>query len=775
MEQPEQVELGRALFQESGDALFLLDPETDRLIDINGVALKLTGFNRSEVIQYPATNLFRIETSGGLQKLRGAFIQTMEFHGLDGYLLRTREDAAWIPVNLTVSRLHVPPKPLGLIVARDDRERRGALAQARRVEAELRTVLANAPAALWSAERFAGPDVFAGWLYRYVSPLLAVIADRPPEFFDHPMRWIEAIHAGDRERYRTALRQLLLGTESEVEQLYRVPVAKGPPRWVRDRLQVVRDKSGRPTRLDGCVSDVTAQRRAEDAVRKSERRFRALVEKGGDSIVLLDDKRIILYASPSVRTISGYEPAEIVGRDWFDFVVPEDMESARQLMRETLRRPGESLSWCGKAFKPDGSFQLLELNICNRLDDPSVRALVLNYRDITDRGRLEEALRQAAKMEAVGRLAGGVAHDFNNLLTVVLGNLELVRGGRNAANADELLAASEAAAKQAADLTRQMLGFARRQPLQSALVDLNALTRDEISLMRHSIDPRIAITFTPAADLHRVLADPVQIQQVLLNLCLNARDAMPEGGTLSIQTANAAIPATAQIDGPSPEGYVCISIADTGNGMTDEVRARVFEPFFTTKDVGRGTGLGLAVVYGVARRHGGWVECHSSVGRGSRFDVYLPYAEETRLPAGSVEPIRPAEDGRGETVLLADDEQSVRAMAEAGLIRHGYRFIAVEDGGAAVNAFRAAAEPVAVVVLDLMMPVMGGHAAFEAIRELDPNVLVLFASGYSAIDQLPDPLPPRTAFLAKPYTPSQLAAAIRGLLDSLPHHLGSGI
>ena len=772
----EQAEFARALFEESGDAHFLLDPETDQLIDVNPVALRLTGFSRSEVIQFSATNMFRIESSGGLQKLRGAFNKTVVFHGQDGYLLRAKDEAAWIPVSLTVSRLHVTPKPLGLIVARDDRERRSALSQARRVESELRTVLANAPAALWSAERVPSPDMSSGWQFRYVSPLLSALAGRPPEFLDHPFKWAEVIHPNDRERYRATVRKLLTGSDTEVEHLYRVPTFEGTIRWVRDRLQVIRDKTGRPVRLDGCVADVTDQREAEDSIRQNERRFRALVEKGGDGIMLLDEKSTILYASPSVRAISGYDPNEIVGRDGLGLVVPEDMASAHKALRESLQRPGEDLSWRGRVYTADRTVQLIEVNLCNRLDDPSVRTIVLNYRDVTERIRLEEALRQAAKMEAIGRLAGGVAHDFNNLLTVVLGNLELVRdGGLGKADEAELLSSAESASKQAAELTRQMLGFARRQPLQSIVVDLNELVREELNLVRHSLDARIAIDFRPAADLHPVLADPIQVQQVLMNLCLNARDAMPDGGSIALETANADVPATAHSEGPMQEGYVRLRVADTGVGMSEEVRAKVFEPFFTTKDVGRGTGLGLAVVYGVAQQHGGWVECHSEAGRGSRFDVYLPYAEAGKLPAEIVATPSETGRGRGELILIADDEPSVRAVAETGLNHFGYRTIAVQDGAAAVAAYREHSEPFALAVLDLMMPNMTGRQAYDAIRELDPQLPVLFASAYSSSDQLPEPLPPNTGFLSKPYTPTQLSSAIRKLLSGQPQPVGEGI
>lgn len=776
MTSPEQAELARALFEESGDALFLLEPDTDQLVDVNPVALRLTGFSRAEVVQFPATNLFRIESAAGLQKLRSAFHKTAVFHGEDGYLLRSKDESAWIPVSLTVSRLHVEPKPLGLIVARDDRERRAALAQARRVEAELRTVLSNAPAALWSAERSPGTDIQAGWQFRYVSPLLSTLAGRPLDLFDQPFRWIEVIHPGDRERYRNAVRKLLLGSDSEVEQLYRVPTAQGTNRWIRDRLQVVRDKAGRPVRLDCCLSDVTAQREAEDAVRRSERRFRALVEKGGDGIVLIDENATVLYASPSVKAISGYDPATMVGRDGLGLVPAEDVPSAHNLVREAIRRPGEDLTWRGRLLDANGKIQLIDVNICNRLNDPSVRALVVNYRDVTERTRLEEALRQAAKMEAIGRLAGGVAHDFNNLLTVVLGNLELVRGGGiEQADQADLLASADTAARQAADLTRQMLGFARRQPLQPVVVNLNELIREELKLVRHSIDSRIKLDFRSEIDLRPVLADRIQLQQVLMNLCLNARDAMPDGGLITVETANAGIPPSTHADGPTPEGYVRISVSDTGVGMSEEVRAKVFEPFFTTKDVGRGTGLGLAVVYGVARQHGGWIECHSEPGKGSRFDVFLPYSERGLAPSAFSVGIAAAEKGQGETILLADDESSVRSMAETGLSHFGYRPIIVQDGAEAVAAYCRRTDPISLVVLDLMMPTMTGRQAFESIRRVDPSVPVLFASAYSSSDQLPEPLPPNTGFLSKPYTPTQLSSAIRSLLKVESPPLGSGI
>ena len=298
----DQAELARAMLSEIGDALFLLDPDTDRLLEVNPVVLRLTGFSRAEALRFSALDLFRFEAAGGTQRLKAAFTKTMAFNGQDGFLLRTRGDD-WVPVSVTVSRLHLAPRPLGLIIARDDRERRAVLAQVRRAEAELRTVLNTSPAALWSAERAPGPDVFAGWQFRYVSPLLlGRIAGRAADPFDHPFKWAEVIHPAEREAYRAALRRLL--TEGEgVEQVYRVQAADGGVRWVRDRLRAVRDPAGRPVRLDGCLTDITEQRAAEAAVRRSEARFRALVEKSRDGILLLDEAGTVRYVTPAAKFI----------------------------------------------------------------------------------------------------------------------------------------------------------------------------------------------------------------------------------------------------------------------------------------------------------------------------------------------------------------------------------------------------------------------------------------------------------------------------------------
>lgn len=882
----DQSELAQALFEESGDALFLLNPETDQLVDVNPVALRMTGFTREEVMRFPSAGLFRFEAAGGMQRLRGAFSQTTVFHGQDGFHLRTK-DNAWVPVNLSVSRLHLASRTLGLIVARDDRDRRQALAQARRVESELRAVLSSSPAALWSAERAAGPDDMAGWQFRYVSPLLARIAGRLPNSIDHPLKWIEVVYPTDLAEYRAWFGRLLADPGAEEERQYRILGADGSVRWVRDRLQVLRDAAGRPFRIDGCLVDITEQRQAEEAVRQNEQRFRALVEKSRDGILLVDENCRICYATPAIREVIGYDPAEVIGRIGFEFIYPDDVAGAQEQFAVTLAHPGEDIAHSFRILAANGAVRTIELNGCNRLADPNVNAVVVNYRDVTEREaatreitrqhalleglfasvpdivfykdrelrflggnrafenlagrpvtevagrlcddvfpqgwadqlreieagvlasgstarwkqwvaypggrqalldflvsplagtahepagliitgrdvteqtRLEEQVRQSQKLEAVGRLAGGIAHDFNNLLTVILGNLELVCGSTSSSESRALLATTEQAARQAADLTRQILGYARPEQPRTVPVNLVELTRDTIALLSRTIDPRIVIKFTPPAGLPPVAADPVQLQQVLMNLCLNARDAMAEGGTLTIDLAPSA---GIQLRGSDPDaGLVRLRVMDTGVGMTEEVQARIFEPFFTTKGIGQGTGLGLAMVYAIARAHGGWVECSSAAGAGSRFDVYLPQGTASREVRAEPTDAVVTRRGNGEVVLLADDEPLIRTVARTALERSGYRVLVAADGQEAVEVFLRESGKVDLVVLDVGMPRLSGPEAFREIRRSAPASRVLFASGHELADICGND--PATAFLHKPYTPSSLTAAVGMLLD----------
>jgi signal transduction histidine kinase/ActR/RegA family two-component response regulator len=396
----------------------------------------------------------------------------------------------------------------------------------------------------------------------------------------------------------------------------------------------------------------------------------------------------------------------------------------------------------------------------------SITGLAAVCRDLTEWRRLEEQYRQAQKMEAVGRLAGGVAHDFNNILTVVNGFSELVidalpRGDANREFVREVRRAGE----RAAGLTRQLLAFSRRQVLHPQVLDVNAVVTNLVKMLGRLLGEDVALE----ADLRRgvgpILADPGQIEQVLLNLSVNARDAMPTGGRLTIRTADAEVTADHAPPGIKPGQFVVLTVSDTGTGMTDEVKAHIFEPFFTTKEVGQGTGLGLATVHGIVEQSGGFVGVESRLGEGTTFRVYLPRTAKTG-GCDSTHGVPAAARGT-ETVLLVEDEPAVRALAARVLRQSGYTVLEAEGSREAVAAAQAHRGRLHLLVTDVVMPGQGGRSLAERLRAADPKLKVLFMSGYTDDAIVHHGIrTDRVHFLQKPFTPLALAATVREILDA---------
>jgi signal transduction histidine kinase/FixJ family two-component response regulator len=386
--------------------------------------------------------------------------------------------------------------------------------------------------------------------------------------------------------------------------------------------------------------------------------------------------------------------------------------------------------------------------------------------DVTEQRQLEAHVHQASKMDAIGQLAGGIAHDFNNLLTVILGNLELLLavqppGDRNR----ELTTAAHHATTRAASLTQRLLGFSRRHQLDWVSTNLNGVIEEVVSLLRRTIDPLTRIETRFAPGLWNVHADPAQLNQVLMNLCLNARDAIGGAGRILIETSCVGageLPGTHGAGGRTGD-FVKLSVSDTGSGMTDEVKARIYEPFFTTKEVGKGTGLGLPMVFAIVRQHKGWIECWSEVGLGTRFDIYLPRGEATR-PAACESVASVPRGGGKETVLVVDDEEMIRRLAASSLQCGGYNILEAADGQQAIDLYSREGDRIDLVLLDLTMPTLSGHDAFRHLLTLNPRVKVLFASGY-AEEHLSDREKELMAgFVKKPYRPNELLLAVEEAL-----------
>jgi PAS domain S-box-containing protein len=771
-------ELVQTLFEESGDALFLFDPDSEQILDVNPMVLRLSGFTRQELLHMSVTYLFRSEAPGRLKYLQLAFRKTGVFHSQEGFLLRAKRDGVWIPLNLTITRLHVRPKTLGLIMARDIREQRATHSQLKKTEAELRRVLASVPDYLWSQEFDPAGRVRSS----YVSPVAEKLTGRPPEFFtDKPDSWLSIVHAQDRPELEEALRQLREGETSSGEYEYRVTLPDGSLRWLRNSMRASREADGEGVRLDGVVTDISERKRVEEALLDGEARYRSLTENLEQCIFLKDSALRFVAANRRFCEGLGLAESELLGKTDLDLYPPELAQKYqaddRRVLTEGKRLELEEQNLLHGKLR---TVRVIKTPVKDAHGRP-VRVLGIFW-DVTEQRSLEAQLLQSQKMEAVGQLAGGVAHDFNNLLTVILGNVALLREGsdalglRNGIDRPALLEATEKAAFQAASLTSKLLGFSRRTSLHLAPTNLNACVEEAITLLRRVIDPRITIECRAAADLGTVRADPGQINQIVMNLCINARDAMPEGGRLMLETSNITLDeefARLHLEA-RPGEFVRLRVADTGYGMPPQVRQRIFEPFFTTKEPGKGTGLGLAMVFGIVKQHEGWIDCYSEVGQGTRFDLYLPrtVAFQTR-PSGlrralgngsATESSRPG----GETILLADDEPLIRNLGRTILERYGYRVLLAADGLEAVNLYRQQQESIALVILDLTMPRLSGRDAFRQLVQLDPEVRILFASGYSAEHVADTDGEHLLGFVGKPYHPRDLVQSVRTALEGDP-------
>lgn len=530
----------------------------------------------------------------------------------------------------------------------------------------------------------------------------------------------------------------------------------GAPRAFLTAKAPFLDGQGRVAGVVGFSRDITERMQAEERVRQSEARFRSLIQHASDMTMVLDRHGVILYESPVFYRIFGYSHGEIMGRSLFELIHPEDLSRARDAFSVVVHQPRAAAPVEFRMRKADGTYLMVETVGSNLLGDPSVRGIVLNSRDVTERHRLAEQLRQAQKMEAIGRLAGGIAHDFNNILTVISGYSEVIL--RRAELEDALRKPVEEirkAASRASTLTNQLLSFSRQQVLQRHVLNLNDVISDALDMLQRLVGAHVRFVTELDPRLRPISADPTQMEQVLMNLAINARDAMPDGGTVWIATSN-----LAQVP-PA----VRLSIRDNGKGMDAETLSRVFEPFFTTKARGQGTGLGLAMVYGIIAQHGGTVTADSVPGRGTIFVIDLPCVREGAgpiEPASASAPSSPAT----ETVLVVDDEDAVREFVCAALRSEGYRVLDARNGDEAWARFGTSEETIDVLLTDMIMPGVNGRQLGERLRQARPGLKVVLMSGYTDDDLLRKGEGPDVAFLQKPFKIDALLRVVRQELMS---------
>ena len=500
----------------------------------------------------------------------------------------------------------------------------------------------------------------------------------------------------------------------------------------------------------------------------SEQRFRALIEKSTDMILVLDADGSVTFLSPSATETMGWGAGEALGRPLQASVHPDDRERGERMLERLRQQPGARQQAVLRHAHADGTWRQLALDARNLLDDPAVRGVVVNARDISAQLALEQELQQAQRLESLGRLAGGVAHDFNNLLTVVLAGVEELRHSPSDPRAvAEIAGEIETAGGHARELTQHLLAFSRRQVVAPVLVDLGAVVEGVEKLLRRLLGEGVTLATGLAPGLWPVRCDRGQVERIVVNLAVNARDAMPSGGRLTIETTNVEVPddGRAPRSGPGPGPWVRLSVIDEGEGMAPSVQAQIFEPFFTTKAKGKGTGLGLSTVYGIVTQSGGFVRVDSAPGRGTRFDVLLPRALPDPVEAAAR--AEPAPGGGCETILLVEDDAQVMTAAGRTLRGAGYQVHAAAGGEEALQVAAAVPGRIDLVLTDVVMPGLGGPAVAERLRGQRPGLPVLFISGYApeALSR-GGTLEPGAAFLAKPFSPASLLAAVRASLDA---------
>ncbi|MBY0523758.1 MAG: MEDS domain-containing protein [Gemmataceae bacterium] len=565
----------------------------------------------------------------------------------------------------------------------------------------------------------------------------------------------------DRAAFLTALRRT--GTLTNYEAVMRRK--DGSRVWVLENTSLLSGPADSGV-IEGTLVEITQRKQAEESAHLSAARYRSLIENLSQGVYLKDTALRFVVANRPFCAVLGCEESTIVGKTDFD-VYPGAVADLYHADDLRVLREGQRFE-VERQQLGDGQPRTVRIVRTPVHDERGQVIGVLGICwDVTQQQGLEAQLRQAQKMEAVGLLAGGVAHDFNNLLSVILGNIALALGGVGEDHPNrELLLAAERAGVQAAELTNQLLGFSRQTLLRPVPAHLDGCMEETLRILRRTIDPRISLDVRAAPQLWMVEADPTQMNQVLMNLCLNARDAMPEGGRLLLELDNVLIDdeyARHHVEA-RPGEFVRLRISDSGHGIPPEIRGRIFEPFFTTKAAGKGTGLGLAMVFGIIKQHQGWIDCVSEVGHGTRFEIFLP-RHGIGIAGPTPQPIRQAPSGGTETILLADDEPMIRKLGRTILERYGYAVLLAEDGLEAVQMYQQQMDQIDLVILDLTMPRMSGHDALHQLCQMDPSVRVLFASGYSA-EQMTNEHPDQVlGFLSKPYRPETLARAVRDVLD----------
>ncbi|MBD3278308.1 MAG: PAS domain S-box protein [Candidatus Aegiribacteria sp.] len=595
----------------------------------------------------------------------------------------------------------------------------------------------------------------------------------PDKSFKTLQDWLEIIHPDDRERLRRDF-DLHRTSAEKMEIVYRIKHRDGSWRFWSDKGLPVLSEEGKPCRWVSVCQDITRRKLAQDELVKSRQKYLNLIENQGEGIAVVNTDEDFTFANPASERIFGVSSGGLVGRNLYEFL--DEANSTAISLQTQNRRDGRTGSYEVAIIRPDGRKRELQVTANPQYENGEYAGAFGIFRDITHQRRMEaekeqlqKQLQQAQKMESVGRLAGGVAHDFNNMLSVISGHAEMIE--------DQLQEDSEIlggireirkAAAHSTSIVSQLLAFARKQTVSPRVLDLNRIVEKILKMLKRLIGEDVHLNWKPHQQLWPVRVDPSQIDQVLANLSINARDAIDGVGNIYIETDNVSMSAE-DCRGRSefePGDYVTLSVCDDGRGMDEKTRKNVFEPFFTTKDVGQGTGLGLATVYGIVKQNNGFIYVYSEPGQGSCFRIYLP--RHSSEPADTTDTVEETSfTGGSETVLLVEDEPAILNMTTSMLELMGYTVLAAQSPEVALKQAEKYPEEIHLLITDVVMPQMNGLDLAEKLRREHSELKCLFMSGYTSdIIASQGVIDEKVNFIQKPFTSKALSIKVREALDS---------
>jgi two-component system, cell cycle sensor histidine kinase and response regulator CckA len=749
----EALRLAKFSMERAADAVYWIDSQA-KILDVNEAASLMLGYSKDELCAMTVHDLnpdFPRDMWPGFwadTQRRGTMVFETAHRAKNGRL---------IPVEVSVNYLFYEGKEYHCAFVRDITGRKQGAEEIAQLAERLELATSAAPIGVWDWNILKNELVWDDRMF-------ALYHLKNEEFGGAYDAWLARVHPDDRARCDETIRQALC-KERAYDIEFRICCPNGAVRVIKADGQVKWNADGTPLRMTGVNYDITERKQAEEALEASERLLNNILENIPSYVFATDRQHHYILLSDDLARFYGKPKDEILGKT-HHHVFPKNVADVIQATNEQIMTSGIPQQLEEVVESPvDGVPRILFITKSPLRDEKGqIYGISGIATDITEHKRLEAQLRQAQKMDAVGRLAGGVAHDFNNLLTIINGYSALLIDRLSGEDPRrEMVVETLKAGERASELTKQLLAFSRKQVLMPQPLNFNDSLRLISSMLSRLLGEEVTLTMDLAPDLWSINGDKGQLNQVTMNLAINARDAMPDGGTLMIATRNVSVTTKRPDHRMMPPGdYVHVSVHDTGHGMSPETLSHLFEPFFTTKEVGQGTGLGLATVYGIVKQSQGYIFADSTLDQGSTFHLYYPRV----IAAPAMAEIPPVRHRKGsERLLVIEDQDSVRALIVQALKQDGYHVVEAANGEEALQAAASLLEPIQALVTDVIMPQMSGLVVAERLRVIWPGIRVLFMSGYVDLTKPAFLDKPGTAFIQKPFLPDELARHLRDLLD----------